>query len=78
MEDEARTWISTSRGEFLCETRKISAGRLPEEINSRVDTDGTIVTANENFLKTEGYSLDEIKGKHHCRYGRGASRDVGP
>ncbi|MBL7686960.1 MAG: PAS domain-containing protein, partial [Bdellovibrionaceae bacterium] len=27
--------------------------------------DGTIITANENFLKTLGYSLDEIKGKHH-------------
>lgn len=27
--------------------------------------DGTIITANENFLKTVGYTLDEIKGKHH-------------
>ena len=27
--------------------------------------DGTIITANENFLSTVGYSLDEIKGKHH-------------
>ncbi len=27
--------------------------------------DGTIVTANENFLSTVGYSLDEIRGKHH-------------
>jgi methyl-accepting chemotaxis protein len=27
--------------------------------------DGTIVTANENFLRAMGYSLDEIKGKHH-------------
>ncbi|RDB36773.1 MAG: PAS domain S-box protein, partial [Spirobacillus cienkowskii] len=27
--------------------------------------EGTILSANENFLKTVGYSLDEIKGKHH-------------
>ena len=27
--------------------------------------DGTIQTANENFLTTMGYSLDEIKGRHH-------------
>ncbi len=27
--------------------------------------DGTIVTANENFLKTMGYSLSEIVGQHH-------------
>ena len=27
--------------------------------------DGTIETANENFLRLMGYSLDEIRGKHH-------------
>jgi len=27
--------------------------------------DGTIITANNNFLSTVGYSLDEIVGKHH-------------
>lgn len=27
--------------------------------------DGTIVDANENFLKILGYKLEEIKGKHH-------------
>ncbi|KPH93622.1 chemotaxis protein [Pseudoalteromonas porphyrae] len=27
--------------------------------------DGTIITANDNFLNTLGYSLDEIRGKHH-------------
>jgi methyl-accepting chemotaxis protein len=27
--------------------------------------DGTIVDANENFLRTLGYTLEEIKGRHH-------------
>ena len=27
--------------------------------------DGTIIQANDNFLNTVGYSLDEIQGKHH-------------
>ena len=27
--------------------------------------DGTILTANPNFLQVMGYSLDEIKGRHH-------------
>ena len=27
--------------------------------------DGTIITANQNFLDAVGYRLDEIKGKHH-------------
>jgi methyl-accepting chemotaxis protein len=29
------------------------------------DLDGTILTANENFLRAMGYTLDEIRGKHH-------------
>jgi methyl-accepting chemotaxis protein len=32
------------------------------------ELDGTIITANENFLKTMGYTLDEIKGKHHSLF----------
>jgi methyl-accepting chemotaxis protein len=27
--------------------------------------DGTIVTANDNFLRTLGYTLEEIRGRHH-------------
>ena len=30
-----------------------------------LNLDGTVITANENFLKTLGYTLDEIKGQHH-------------
>jgi methyl-accepting chemotaxis protein len=30
--------------------------------------DGTVITANENFLKALGYTLDEIKGKHHSLF----------
>lgn len=29
------------------------------------DLDGRIITANENFLATVGYRLDEVKGRHH-------------
>jgi len=29
------------------------------------DLDGTILTANENFLGAMGYSLEEIRGRHH-------------
>jgi methyl-accepting chemotaxis protein len=32
------------------------------------DLDGKIITANENFLKTLGYALDEIRGKHHSMF----------
>ena len=30
--------------------------------------DGTIITANKNFLNTVGYTLQEIKGKHHSMF----------
>jgi methyl-accepting chemotaxis protein len=30
--------------------------------------DGTIIHANDNFLQTLGYSLDEIKGRHHSMF----------
>jgi methyl-accepting chemotaxis protein len=37
--------------------------------------DGTIVTANENFLGAMGYSLAEIQGKHHSMFVLPAERD---
>ncbi|MBB3018527.1 methyl-accepting chemotaxis protein [Microvirga lupini] len=30
--------------------------------------DGTILTANENFLSTMGYTLDELQGRHHSLF----------
>lgn len=30
--------------------------------------DGTIITANDNFLNALGYRLDEIKGQHHSMF----------
>ena len=32
------------------------------------ELDGTIITANENFLSAMGYSLDEIQGQHHSMF----------
>jgi methyl-accepting chemotaxis protein len=37
--------------------------------------DGTILTANNNFLKALGYSLGEIQGKHHSMFVEQAMRD---
>ena len=37
--------------------------------------DGTILTANKNFLAAVGYSLDEIVGKHHSIFVTGAERE---
>ncbi|WFU16141.1 PAS domain-containing methyl-accepting chemotaxis protein [Bradyrhizobium sp. CB3481] len=37
--------------------------------------DGTIIGANQNFLKTLGYSLGEIQGKHHSMFVEQGERD---
>jgi methyl-accepting chemotaxis protein len=37
--------------------------------------DGTIVTANDNFLNTLGYRLEEIQGKHHSMFVEASYRD---
>jgi methyl-accepting chemotaxis protein len=39
------------------------------------DLDGTIITANDIFLKVLGYSLAEIQGKHHSLFVSAAERD---
>ncbi len=37
--------------------------------------DGTITDANDNFLKTLGYTLDEIKGRHHSMFVESSYRE---
>jgi len=37
--------------------------------------DGTVLQANENFLNTLGYTLEEIRGKHHRMFVEPSQRD---
>jgi methyl-accepting chemotaxis protein len=39
------------------------------------DLDGTVLTANQNFLDAMGYSLTEIQGKHHSMFVEPSFRD---
>ena len=32
------------------------------------ETDGTIITANDNFLQPMGYTLEEVEGRHHSMF----------
>ncbi|MBP9708179.1 MAG: PAS domain S-box protein [Oligoflexales bacterium] len=47
-----------------CELAALSKSQAVIEFN----LDGSIITANDNFLKTLGYSLEEISGKHHAMF----------
>ena len=51
----------TKSAEFESKINAISKSQAVIEF----ELDGTILTANENFLGAVQYSLDEIKGKHH-------------
>ncbi len=58
-------------------SRKTTSDRELSDLRSKIaaidktqatiefELDGTIVTANDNFLNAMGYSLDEVKGRHH-------------
>ncbi len=50
--------------DFEGQLQAISKAQAVIEFNM----DGTIITANENFLSTVGYRLDEIQGKHHSMF----------
>ena len=61
------TDVSAQKAQFADLLGKVEAiGRSQAVIEFELD--GTIITANENFLSVMGYRLDEIKGKHHSMF----------
>jgi len=58
----------------LAQVRAISKSQAVIEF----DLTGTILAANENFVKALGYSLSEIQGKHHRMFVEQATRDSAP
>jgi methyl-accepting chemotaxis protein len=58
-------WRSNSKArDALAQADAISKSQAVIEFNM----DGTIVTANQNFLDAMGYNLTEIAGKHHATF----------
>lgn len=55
---------SKSAQDMAAELRAMSRSQARIEFKM----DGTIITANENFLAVMGYTLEEIKGKHHSMF----------
>ncbi|MEO1528448.1 MAG: methyl-accepting chemotaxis protein [Planctomycetota bacterium] len=47
--------------EYHCQLEALSRSNAVIEF----ELDGTIITANDNFLNTLGYSLEEVRGQHH-------------
>ncbi|WP_398469822.1 PAS domain-containing protein [Tardiphaga sp.] len=65
-------WLTTTAARnALAQATAINKSQALIEFN----LDGTIITANENFLATMGYTLAEIQGKHHSLFVMPESRD---
>jgi methyl-accepting chemotaxis protein len=65
-------WLNTQAArDALAQATAISKSQAIIEFN----LDGTIITANENFLATMGYGLDEIVGKHHSMFAAPGARE---
>jgi methyl-accepting chemotaxis protein len=61
------TDVSNQKTEYADLSGKVNAiGKSQAVIEFNMD--GTIITANQNFLSVLGYTLDEIKGKHHSMF----------
>src|SRR4051812_39852817 len=60
------SWIKREKTEnaLFKELNAISKSQAIIEFNM----DGTIINANEKFLQTLGYTLEEVKGKHHSMF----------
>ncbi|WP_398484516.1 PAS domain-containing protein [Tardiphaga sp.] len=58
-------WLTTTAArDALAKATAINKSQALIEFN----LDGTIISANENFLATMGYTLAEIQGKHHSMF----------
>ena len=68
------TDITAKKMRGLADAGKIAAIDRAQAV-IEFNLDGTIRTANENFLGAVGYSLDEIKGRHHSMFMPQADRD---
>ncbi|MDF0520604.1 PAS domain-containing methyl-accepting chemotaxis protein [Bradyrhizobium yuanmingense] len=68
------TDITAKKIRSMTDASKIAAISRAQAV-IEFNLDGTIVSANENFCKALGYSLDEIKGKHHSLFVADADRN---
>ncbi|MGH6738361.1 MAG: PAS domain-containing protein, partial [Bradyrhizobium sp.] len=68
--------VTSQKFRSMEDAGKIAAiGRAQAVIEFNLD--GTIITANENFLGALGYSLSEIHGKHHSMFVSPSERESG-
>ena len=63
----------TTEQEIMAENKGILSGINKTMATIEFTKDGTVLTANQNFLKVMKYTIEDIKGKHHRKF---VSREV--
>jgi methyl-accepting chemotaxis protein len=63
----SRTTTQALRRELEQLTARVDAFSRSQAV-VEFELDGTIITANEHFLKAVGYTLDEVQGQHHSMF----------
>jgi methyl-accepting chemotaxis protein len=67
--DQFRSILGTAtRGGDMTDMRGQIAAINKSQAVIEFDLNGIVLTANDNFLSALGYTLDEIKGKHHSLF----------
>src|SRR5438128_1965152 len=64
-------WSGSAARDALARAEAIGKSQAVAEFNM----DGTIVAANDQFLRLLGYGLAEIQGRHHSIFVAPAERD---
>src|SRR5215813_5005923 len=64
-------WNKSGAADVAAKLDAVSRSQAVIEFN----LDGTIITANENFLRAMGYTLSEVQGKHHSMFVDPGHRD---
>jgi methyl-accepting chemotaxis protein len=68
------TDVTKSKSEYADLRGQVDAIRKAQAV-IEFNLDGTIIDANDNFLNTLGYRLDEVKGRHHSMFVEPSFRD---
>ncbi len=68
LEPPVRTANRVAKGPEKAELEAIIAAMGKSQAQIEFNMDGTVITANGNFLDALGYTLDEIRGKHHSMF----------
>ena len=66
--------ITSTKNQSMEDAGKVAAISRAQAV-IEFEMDGTIVSANQNFLDALGYTLAEIQGKHHSMFVTPADRD---